>query len=70
METDMLKQIRVFFAQMLSALAALTTYVPEGFAKVSYGTDDQNCLAFNGMQPFADNGYTLSHISGVKTDEF
>ena len=66
----MLKQIRVFFAQMLSVLAALTAYVPDGFAKASYRVTDQNCLAFNGNQPFADNGYTLSHISGVKTDEF
>ena len=67
----MLKQIRVIFAQMLSTMTALTLYMPDGFAKVSYGTKvDQNCLAFKGKQPFADNGYTLSHISGVKTDEF
>ena len=65
-------QIRGFFSQMLSIMAALAIFLPDGFAKVSYGAKvDQKWLAFfNGTQPFADNGYTLSHISGVKTDEF
>lgn len=67
----MLKQIRVLLPQLQPSPAALTAYMPDGFAKVSYGAkDDQNCLAVNGTQPFADKGYTLSHSSGVKTDEF
>ncbi len=64
-------QIRVFFSQMLSIMAALALYRPKGYTKVFCRVKaDQNCLTFNGTQPFADNGYTLSHISGVKTDEF
>jgi|GEM_PF-1202552 len=55
------KQIRILLPQMLLTLAALTVYMPDGFAQGSYGaTVNSTCLAFNGTQPYTGN-CTLCH---------
>lgn len=54
-------QLKIILPHMLLALAALITYAPDGFAQGRYGTTvNNNCLAFNGTQPFTGD-CTLCH---------